>query len=181
MTPLRFSLLGAGADTNRLCDERSRRRPRPHQVGGGAAVDARDFLSLHGATANFRVTVTGSPNFWQRWPSLPQHFTTKHTWTRWTSHERGGRMDADDGRPASLAVSSSRKEEKKRRQSNCLLRVTVTFCLVPGKGTAVLTLPGYVKVTVLIPAIPGVACVSLNTYHKFSANRKRELCLCDTM
>ena len=29
--------------------------------------------------------------------------------------------------------------EKKRRQSNCLLRVTVTFCLVPGKG-AVLTL-----------------------------------------
>ena len=41
-----------------------------------------------------------------------------------------------------VMAEEKRGEEKKRRQSNCLPRVTVTFCLVPGKG-AVLTLPGY--------------------------------------
>ena len=41
-----------------------------------------------------------------------------------------------------MKAEEKRGGEKKRRQSNCLPRVTVTFCLVPGKG-AVLTLPGY--------------------------------------
>ena len=106
-----------------------------------AAVDARDFPST------VRRTIFLSP------PSSSLNFGPKMTRCPQDTHGRDGPHTSDGRFPP-----HGGREEKKRRQSNCLLRVTVTFCLVPGKGTtamaaaAFLTLqPGDAKVT-------GAAC-----------------------
>ena len=90
-----------------------------------AAVDARDFPST------VRRTIFLSP------PSSSLNFGPKMTRCPQDTHGRDGPHTSDGRFPP-----HGGREEKKRRQSNCLPRVTVTFCLVPGKG-AVLTLPGY--------------------------------------